>query len=164
MDSQIVEREETDCNIGVFWDLFILTFFHQSCWSLLFVTLNVTLGKHILSPRTNVPTYFSNVWLDHGAKIAKNMSAIASYPEVPLSRWKFARKGRRERENCQDISQDIASPLFFHLPMVPRASSPVTSRFCAKKEAPKEEAVSATWFRETAHLPHPCNPFFYSLL
>ena len=37
-------------------------------------------------------------------------------------------------------------------------------RLCAKNEAPKEEAVCATLFRETAHLPHPCNPFFYSLL
>ena len=38
-------------------------------------------------------------------------------------------------------------------------------RLCAKNEAPKEEAVSAACFRETAHLPLPCNPFFfYSLL
>ena len=36
-------------------------------------------------------------------------------------------------------------------------------RLCAKNEAPKEEAVCATLFRETAHLPHSCNPFFYSL-
>ena len=33
-------------------------------------------------------------------------------------------------------------------------------RLCAKNEAPKEEAVCATLFRETAHLPHSCNPFF----
>ena len=36
-------------------------------------------------------------------------------------------------------------------------------RLCAKNEAPKEEAVSATCFRETAHLPLPCNPFFFTL-
>ena len=98
MDGQIVEKEETDCNIGVFWDLFILTFFNQSCWSLLFVTLNVTLGKHILSPRTNVLTYFSDVWLD-GAKIAKKHICDCLIPRGPSLSMKICAQreaGRRK--------------------------------------------------------------------
>ena len=98
MDGQIVEKEETDCNIGVFWDLFILTFFNQSCWSLLFVTLNVTLGKHILSPRTNVLTYFSDVWLD-GAKIAKKHVCDCLIPRGPSLSMKICAQreaGRRK--------------------------------------------------------------------
>ena len=98
MDGQIVEKEETDCNIGGFWDLFILTFFNQSCWSLLFVTLNVTLGKHILSPRTNVLTYFSDVWLD-GAKIAKKHVCDCLIPRGPSLSMKICAQreaGRRK--------------------------------------------------------------------
>ena len=133
----------------------------ENCSSWPFSVIECKPWNTYLSPRTKVPTYltiFDSIMVQKLRQM--NMSATASYPEVPLSRWKFARKGRRERENCQDV----ASPLFFHLPMVPWASLPVTrvsrSPLCKKNEGPKEEAVCATWFRETAHLPHPCNPFF----
>ena len=133
----------------------------ENCSSWPFSVIECKPWNTYLSPRTKVPTcltIFDSIMVQKLRQM--NMSATASYPEVPLSRWKFARKGRRERENCQDV----ASPLFFHLPMVPWASLPVTrvsrSPLCKKNEGPKEEAVCATWFRETAHLPHPCNPFF----
>ena len=62
------------------------------------------------------------------------------YPDVSLSRWKFARKGRRKKgEN----GPDVTLPLIFLTPMVPFVSSPVTcvslafgTRIYAKNETP----------------------------
>ena len=95
----------------------------ENCSSWPFSVIECKPWNTYLSPRTKVPTYltiFDSIMVQKLRQM--NMSATASYPEVPLSRWKFAPKGRRERENCQDV----ASPLFFHLPMVPWASLPVT--------------------------------------
>ena len=52
-----------------------------------------------------------------------------------LSRWKCARKGRREG----DSGRDGASPAVCTLPMVPCGSSPVALLYLAKNEAPEEE-------------------------
>ena len=108
----------------------------ENCSSWPFSVIECKPWNTYLSPRTKVPTYltiFDSIMVQKLRQM--NMSATASYPEVPLSRWKFARKGRRERENCQDV----ASLLFFHLPMVPWASLPVTrvsrSPLCEKRSA-----------------------------
>ena len=74
----------------------------------------------------------------------RNGDNAPSYPEVSLwslSRWKFARKGRREGEN----RWDVASPRIFLLPMVPWSSSPVTrvsrSPLCKKGKPPIRRLV-----------------------
>ena len=55
---------------------------------------------------------------------------------LSLSRWKCARKGRREG----DYGQDVASPPVCTLPMVPCGSSPITLLYDEKNEAPEGEA------------------------
>ena len=52
-------------------------------------------------------------------KCSTQLPEAALYPDVSLSRWKFARKGGREEEKR-------ASPPFYSLPMVTCALSPVT--------------------------------------
>ena len=67
----------------------------------------------------------------------------APYPDVSLSRCVQRKAGRRKR----------ASPLVFHLSLIPCASSPVTRvslafralLLCAKNEAPEEEAGEITY-------------------
>ena len=113
MDGQVVEKEETDCNIGLFLRSVHPAFFNQSC-SVISVICNFECNPW---KAYFVPTYFSDVWLD-GANITKNMSPIASYPEVPLSRCKFARKGRRKGEPPRHRFSSLLSPSHGHTPFV----------------------------------------------
>ena len=63
-----------------------------------------------------------------------NMSHLLPRTQTSLSRWKCARKGRREGDN----GRDVASPAFSTLPMVRCGSSPVVRLYLAKNEAPDE--------------------------
>ena len=78
-------------------------------------------------------------------RISWYMYASASYPDVSLSRWKRARKGRREGDNGRDSFR-----LFLRLPSVPlpwslaihHQSLAFRARlYHAKNEAPEEGAV-----------------------
>ena len=57
-----------------------------------------------------------------GIPFPKHAKIPSLYPDVSLSRWKCARKRKREEDN----GRDGASPAVCTLPMVPCGSSPVT--------------------------------------
>ena len=87
--------------------------------------------------KLHVSTYFTSVsFISRIAQIWINLQRqhvfIQWLPrtQTSLSRWKCARKGRREGHNGRDCT----------LPMVPCGSSPVARLYLAKNKAPEEEA------------------------
>ena len=95
-------------------------------------------------------------------KLRKNMSALP-HTQRSLSLDENLRAKRGGKEKTAKTSLLLSS---FTIPWslaLRYQSLAFRPRLCAKNEAPKEEAVSAACFRETAHLPLPCNPFFFLL-
>ena len=158
MDGQVVETEETDCNIEGFLRSVHPAFFNQSRWSLLFVTLNVILGRHILFP-------LILAMFDSMVQTLRKTCLRLPLTQRSLSLDENLRAKESGKEKTSKTSLLLSSFTFPWSLALRHQSLAVRPSFCAKNDAPKEEAVCATWFRETAHLPHPCNHFFsHSLL
>ena len=94
--------------------------------------------------KLHVSTYFTSVsFISRIAQIWINLQRqhvfIQWLPrtQTSLSRWKCARKGRREGHNGRDCT----------LPMVPCGSSPVARLYLAKNKAPEEELIRG-WYSD----------------
>ena len=78
------------------------------------------------------------MWNEGGSGHKRN---AASYPDVSLSRWKCARKWRREGDN----GRDGPSPAVCTLPLVPSGSSPVTRVSRSPLRCEKRSALGGGW-------------------
>ena len=140
--------------LGFFWDLFILPFSIKAVqWSLLFVNLNVTLGKHILFP-------LILAMFDSMVQTLRKTCLRLPLTQRSLSLDASLRAKEGGKEKTSKTSLLLSSFTFPWSHALRHQSLAFRPRFCTKNEAPKEEAVSATWFRKLPTYPIPVILFF----
>ena len=107
-------------------------------------------------------TYFSDVWIDHGAKIEKRcLRPPLTQRSLSLDENLRVKEGGKEK--TAKTSLLLSSFIFPWSPALRHQSLAFRPCLSLKNEAPKKEVLSTPWFWETAHQPLPCNTFYFTL-